>query len=583
MAKRSKKLEVVTTDGEQFLGSLTPQTVTNDGWTNPVAGMGIPGRDKGASTRFSPDHILTDSELDWMGRDGFSIKIVGEIVDDAMSSGWVVTFQGDGDEAVSPEEANEFNERLRNWYKKVKLKSWVTKHLKQSRHYGGAILALGVADGQSPDKELNLDKVKSFDWMRSHDRVQVSQSSQINSDPTSVGFGFPEAYTLYSATRTEGGDRDETMLDTWVHNSRVWRTDGESLSERTRMENQGWGDSVLQACREQLSNRGSTMRGARTVVLEWVLGVYKIKDFQSIVNANGEAKIRGRFNIVDRVKSIWQSIVVDADNESFERIGANASGLPELLDRFGIDLAAVAKMPMTKLFGLSPGGFGTGEAEGDNWDDQVQAYQSDTVEPLLEYIHTILFRTEEFVDFPANWAIQFNSLELTSPIEDADVRLKTAQKDALEITSGVVSAEEVALSRYGGATYSTETQLDTEEREMDAALAEEGFDAAAEPLTGIQISSMLDILERVKTGVLPKESALVAMQAAFPSMSEESARGMVDPIEVTGPVDPSTGLPPTAPQATPPDEGDGAGDESSESESDEGNEPGSSAGEDGVQ
>jgi hypothetical protein len=75
-------------------------------------------------------------------------------------------------------------------------------------------------------------------------------------------------------------------------------------------------------------------------------------------------------------------------------------------------------------------------------------------------------------------------------------------------------------------------------------------------MTGVQITSMLDILERVKLGALPKESAMVLLGAAFPDMTQETAAGMVEPIEVTGPpeesvtnVAPST---PAAPPATPP-------------------------------
>ena len=69
-------------------------------------------------------------------------------------------------------------------------------------------------------------------------------------------------YTLH-ATRAQAGDRRETLIDTWVHNSRVWRTDGMVLTERVRQQNDGWGDSVLEVCKDQLSNRSSVMKSAR--------------------------------------------------------------------------------------------------------------------------------------------------------------------------------------------------------------------------------------------------------------------------------------------------------------------------------
>ncbi len=575
MAKNKGKLKVV--DSGEFLDAMVPSTTTEDGWSNPVTGMGFLGRDKGEATNFHPSPILTWPVLDEMGRgDGFARIIVDSVVDDAMRSGWVVNFKGDEDNGVTPEEAQEFNERLRTWYKDTKLKARVSQHLKQARQYGGALLALGVRDGQDPSMELNLDRVTGFDWLRTHDRVQVSQSSDINSDPRSVGFGFAEAYTLHSSALMERGERNETLVDTWVHNSRVWRTDGELLTERVRLQNEGWGDSVLQVCRDQLGNRSSVMKSARTVVQEWVMGVYKIMNLQGIIGANGEDKVRGRFGIMDRVKSLWQAVIVDAEKEDYQRLSTTAAGLPELLDRFGIDLAAVARMPMTKLFGLSPGGFGTGEAEGDNWDDEVQSYQTDDVEPLLVYIHKILFATPEFADFPKNWSIKFNSLQLTSPLEEAEVRLKTSQADALDITSGVLGADEVAVSRYGGANYSTETVLDEEARQMDAALEAELPEAGETEESGISVigenlSDVLGVLKDVTSGAMTEKAAEALLALAYPTVDASELRRLV---KESAKVDP----PPAPPVAPPSAEGnpDDGGAESTEP--DEGEESSNSDG-----
>jgi hypothetical protein len=233
---------------------------------------------------------------------------------------------------------------------------------------------------------------------------------------------------------------------------------------------------------------------------------------------------------MDRLKSLWQGVLVDADNEGYERIATTAAGMPELLDRFGIDLAAVALMPVTKLLGVSPGGFGTGKAEGDNWDDVVKSYQTDTVEPLLEYVFKILFATDEFEDFPENWSIKFNSLQLTDPVEDADIRLKTAQKDSLEIASGVVGADEVAQSRYGGSTYSTETVLDAEGREMDAALEIEGDLAAAESgvsVVGENVSDILGVLKDVTSGAMTEKAAEIFLGLAYPTVDPSEFRRLV--------------------------------------------------------
>lgn len=570
MVKKPKgKLKVVSSDGAEFLKALTP-TTTNDGWSNAMTGMGYVGRDKGESNQYRPDIPLTSQELSALGRDGFGRIIIDTIVEDAMRAGWVVNFTGDEDKEVTPEESHAFNERLQRWYKDTKLKSRVSQHLKQARQYGGAILVLGAADGQTPDQPLDVERVTKFDWLRTHARMHVQQSSQINDDPSSVGFGLPEAYTLNSV-QVQSGNRDETLIDTWVHNSRVWRTEGVVLDERMRQLNEGWGDSVLEPCKEQLGNRGSVMKGARTVIQEWVMSVYKVTNFAGIVNANGENEVRNRFSIMDRLKSMWQGIIVDADNEGYERIATTAAGMPELLDRFGIDLAAVARMPMTKLFGLSPGGFGTGEAEGDNWDDRTQSYQTDDIEPLLEYIHTILFATDEFEDFPANWSIKFNSLQLTSPLESADVRLKTAQADALDIADGVLDADEVAMSRYGGSTYSTETVLDAEARQMDAAL-EDGDGAAEESgisIVGEHLTDVLGVLRDVTSGAMTENAAELVLSLSYPTVPAAEFRRLVK--------ESAKADPPAAPPTTPPPAATSQGPEGAESTEPDEDEPPSSS------
>ncbi len=591
MVKKQKKLTPVV-DNVHWLGRKSEDgyQTTIDSWTNAVTGMGVIGKDKATATQFLRSHTLTRQELDDLGRqDGLARKIIGRVVDDALRSGWVVTFKGDEDDAVTPEDAIDFNERLVKWYKEVRLTRGISQHLKQARQYGGSLLALGAMDGQESNQPLDVNRVTEFSWVRALDRFQVDTAGIIDARPESPHFGFPLIYNLHSVfthffrgpgvPESEGGEGERvqisqqpTLQQTRVHTSRVWRTDGVMLSDRVRLQNQGWGDSVLEAAFTPLSNWSSAMAGAGTIIQDYTQGVYKLRDMKGVLNAQGSDLVRKRFQVMDFVKSIWNAIIVDADEEDYTRTTTSVAGLSEVLDRFGMHLSAVADMPLTLLFGVSPGGFGTGEAEGDNWDDTVTAYQTDFIEPLLEYVLTILFATPEFNDFPSNWSIKFNSLQLADPLQEADIRFKTSQADALDIQNGVLSPDEVAISRFGGSTYSTDTTLDETAREMDARLAEEGLDVnRSEPLAAGQVTSLLDILARVGTGSLPKESAALVIAASFPDLSAEMVASMLEPIEIQE-------TPPPAPPAIPPfaasqpasGQADGGGGTESESSANQG-------------
>jgi hypothetical protein len=46
--------------------------------------------------------------------------------------------------------------------------------------------------------------------------------------------------------------------------------------------------------------------------------------------------------------------------------------------------------------------------------------------------------------------------------EQSEIRLKTSQADMIDINMGILTADEVAISRYSGEDYSIETQLSDE-------------------------------------------------------------------------------------------------------------------------
>lgn len=510
---------------------------SSDSWQNRVTGMGIIGRDKGESTTFGAARRLDRTTLDELGRDGLAKKIVDRIVDDAMRGGWVVSFTGDEDADISTEQAVEYNDRLTNWYKRIKIKRTLTTHFKYARRYGGSLLAIGAEDGGDASMPLNPESVTRLSWLRTHDRYQVAQSGNIEGNPSSKDFGYPESYYLYSSTSLGVANRtsNEQMLNVPVHASRLWRTDGVVSSERERDRNEGWGDSVLEACWEPLSNWASGMKSARTTLQDYTQGVYGIKNLPSIIMANGDEEVRKRWALGDFLKSMHNAIMIDADNESYNRITTSLAGMSDIIDRNAMHLSAVSGMPMTLLFGLSPSGFGTGEAEGDNWDDSVSSFQTDNIQPLLEYVLGLLFRTKEFADFPKNWSIKFAPLKLMSQSEEADIRLKTSQADAIDIQSQVLGPDEVARSRYGGASYSTETKLDERSREIEQGDGDERREGTMpDGIEAALLGQIIDLHERVKSGTVEKSAAMALLGMLMPSADQAKIAGLL-PVDTPTP------------------------------------------------
>ena len=66
-----------------------------------------------------------------------------------------------------------------------------------------------------------------------------------------------------------------------------------------------------------------------------------------------------------------------------------------------------------------------------------------------------------------------------------------------------------------------------------------GQDVQQTALNGSQVSSLLEVVQTVRNGGLPAESALGLLQVAFPSISLEQARGIINPAANAQPLTPN--------------------------------------------
>lgn len=110
--------------------------------------------------------------------------------------------------------------------------------------------------------------------------------------------------------------------------------------------------------------------------------------------------------------------------------------------------------------------------------------------------------------------------------------LQQAQVHEIQIRTGLRTRSEIRTDDLG---------LDPIDEESET----------AEPLQGPQIASLLQILEAVSTGALPKPSAITVLKVSFPEVSEDAIKEMVNPIEVKEPEPEPAPVPLAAPPQAP--------------------------------
>jgi phage-related protein (TIGR01555 family) len=352
--------------------------------------------------------------------------------------------------------------------------------------FGGALLFLGIDDGigQNPSglkKPLNEDNIKSFSFLSVFDRWDVDVYSWYR-DPRHPKFGLPESYRIRQ-TASAGGT-DNSLAGDIVHETRVIRFDGAMVNRRRRLRNAGWADSVYIRLADIIRDFAIAWGGVAHLLQDFSQAVFKMKGLADALLADEDNLVLNRMKLMDMARSVARAVPIDAESEDFERKQTPVTGMPELLDRFALRLAAAARMPVTLLMGQAPAGLNaTGASDVRNFYDYIHARQERILRPRLNRIIWLLFKSADGPTggkIPDNWSITFNPLWQASETEQATIRFQTAQADNLYFQMGSLTADEIAQSRFGGDKYSTETILDTDQRaqdkEMQQKLADAGLD-----------------------------------------------------------------------------------------------------------
>lgn len=424
-------------ENAKILSDEEADQLFKDGMENLIAGLGS-AIDKRSHSRFVNSRRLSatgnQAELDSMYETDWLAGKVVDILPDDMTREWR-EFTGEMEPDVV--------QSLHDEEDRLDLRGAFNQAHKWARLYGTAFIVINVDDGQTPDKPLDVSRIKKgqLKHIKAVDRHLMHHADQVPIlDPTKKSFGFPEYYRIA-----------ETSVK--IHHSRVLRFDGVRLPTRRFRENNYYSNSVLDRLYEALTNFVTTADGAASMVYETNVDVMKIKGLMNMLSsAEGEALIRRRFALASAMKSFNNMLLLDAEEEVVFKKNSFA-GLPDLMDRFALFLSAASDIPATRLLGSSASGLNaTGEGDLKNYYDTVRSMQQKEYKPLLDYFDEIMARNLDLPD-DIDLAYQFNSLFQMTPKETSDLQYQDAQRDELYYNMGVLTEAQIARELVQKGTY----------------------------------------------------------------------------------------------------------------------------------
>jgi phage-related protein (TIGR01555 family) len=436
-------------------GDSIVQYRRSDGWMNVVTGLGVAARDKRLSAEWHASPNLTHAKelLESMYHGNDLVNTFVSLPAEEMTREWIeVKVQNEEGSTADAEASSGVHQKL----DELGVQTAVQTALTWGSLYGGSVLLLGVTDGGNPQEPLDVEKIDSFDWVTVLDRFDVYVEEKYD-NPLEPKYGEPKLYRIMTG--------DQSIL---IHESRTIRFDGAPVSRQRRQENNGWADSRVNKVFEVIRDFTSASEGVAHILTDFSQAVFKINGLANLLAQDSDGLVLKRLQMLDLGRSIVRAIPLDAENEEFTRQGAAVTGMSDLYDRLMMRVSAATRMPVTLLFGRSPAGMNaTGESDIRQFYDHIAASQESVLRPRLEYLISIILNASDGPTAgsePDNWGFEFNPLYQESSKDKAETRKMIAQADQIYVNAGVVTAKEIAMSRFGGDGFSPETKLDPEER-----------------------------------------------------------------------------------------------------------------------
>ena len=335
-----------------------------DSWMNVFTRMGTK-QDKKEATKFGNIVIFDQDTLRLMYRGEGLTKRVVDLAANDMTRRW---FKVDGDsEGFIGQKLDE-----------LKAKKKINQALRWDRLFGGSLIVGGLIDGGEMEEPLNESTLQTIDFLHVFDRYAVTPLSYYN-DPNNAKYGEVEKFTV--SPKRNGS----TFV---VHESRCLVFDGIDIDDISRQEQQGWGDSVIQAVYERIRGLGVGYNGVEHILDEFIIGILAIKNLSDLlVDPNGPKMISDRLNQIDMSKSFLNTVLIDADQESFTKLSSTVVGLEGLINKLIQAVASVTEYPVTLLMGESPAGLNaTGASDIRLHYDSIHAKQETKLQSPLEIL-----------------------------------------------------------------------------------------------------------------------------------------------------------------------------------------------------
>lgn len=332
-----------------------------------------------------------------------------------------------------------------------------------ARLYGGA--GILMLTGQDLTKPLRPELIRKGDLKRLLvlDRWDMAAMTTNTWDVLATNYLKPEFYSV------RGGSMQ-------VHHTHFARFTGERLPLRHMAQTQGWGDSVLRKCIEEITDMVAAKDGIAELMQEANIDVITREGLTDELSTDQDDMITKRYEMFSLMKSSIQMALLDGD-EKLDRMTLNLSGVAPIIELFMTWISGAANIPVVRMFGTSAKGLNaTGEGDDRIYNDSIRAGQRSYLAEPMRTLDEVMVRSA-LGYWPEDYDYTWNPLAQPNDLEMAQAEKLRADKHMLYLDSAVVQRSQVMRELQASEEYQfVEEDIDELEKLEEGNMFDEPVD-----------------------------------------------------------------------------------------------------------
>jgi phage-related protein (TIGR01555 family) len=295
--------------------------------------------------------------------------------------------------------------------------------------------------GQNLAKPLNVNKIKKGGLQRLivFDRFDMTALTLNTWNVLAENYLQPEFYSI------RGGSQQ-------IHWSHFAKVMGARLPRRQMMQTQGWGDSELRKCLDDIMDIVASKDGIAELMQEANIDVITREGLTDELSTDQDAKIIKRYEMFSLMKSSINMALLDSE-EKLDRMTLNLSGVAPVIETFMTWISGAADIPVTRLFGTSAKGLNaTGEGDMGNYYNSIRSKQNTTLDPAIHQLDEVLVRSA-LGYMPDDFNYEWNALEQLNDKEVAEAAKLRADTDIAYLEANVIQVSQVQRNLQSAEQY----------------------------------------------------------------------------------------------------------------------------------